>query len=187
MSSLAEILQAEVGAEIEGIAAEADSQAAKIISEAKSHTEEQIAVHKKKLAAETHAATQRAQSAADLSVASARTQARGEVSDLLWQKVHLALEEIASQANFGEILQSLADEAMQVAEKAAAVVVNPDDQDKLKDWARQQGLELRTDPNLHLGVRLVGQRGNATENTLPERLRRAWGTLGPEVSKILWE
>ena len=98
-----------------------------------------------------------------------------------------ALEEIASQANFGEILQALAAEAMQAAEKAAAVVVNPDDQDKLKDWVRQQGLELQTDPNLHLGVRLVSQRGNATENTLPERLRRAWGTLGPEVSKILWE
>ena len=49
---------------------------------------------------------------------------------------------------------------MQVAEKAEAVVVNPDDQDKLKDWARQQGLELQTDPNLRLGVRIVSQRGN---------------------------
>lgn len=187
MSKLAEILQDEAGAEIEGITAAADSQAAKIISEAKSHTEEQIAAHKKKLAAEARAATQRAQSAADLTVASARTQARGEVLDLLLQKVHLALEEISSQANFGEILQALAVEAVQVAEKAVAVVVNPDDQDKLKDWVRQQGLELQTDPNLHLGVRIVSQGGNATENTLPERLRRAWGTLGSEVTKILWE
>ncbi len=187
MSKLAEILQAEVAAEIEGIAAAADSQAAKIVSEAKSGAEERIAAHKKQLAAAARAATQRAQSAADLTVASARTQARGEVLDLLWQKVHHALEEISSQAHFSEILQALAAEAMQAAEKAAAAVVNPDDQDKLKDWARQQGLELQTDPNLHLGVRLVGQRGNATENTLPERLRRAWGTLGPEVTKILWE
>lgn len=187
MSKLAELLQAEVDAEIEGIAAAGDSQAAKIISEAKSHTEEQITAHKKKLESEARAATQRAQSAADLTLSSARTQARGEVLDLLWQKVYLALEEISSQANFGAILQALAAEAMQVAEKAATAVVNPDDQDKLKNWARQQGLELQTDPNLHLGVRIVGQRGNATENTLPERLRRAWGTLGPEVTKILWE
>ena len=187
MSKLAEILQAEVGAEIERIAAAAAARAAEIVSEAKSRVEERLASHKKKLAAEARAAIQRTQSAADLTLSSARTQARGEVLDLLWQKVYLALEEISSQANFGEILQALAAEAMQVAEKAAAVVVNPDDQDKLKDWARQQGLELQADPNLHLGVRLVGQRGNATENTLPERLRRAWGTLGPEVTKILWE
>lgn len=187
MSKLAAILQAEASAEIEGIAAAADSQAAKIISDAKSHAEEQIAAHKKKLAAEARAATQRAQSAADLTVASARTQARGEVLDLLRQNVHDALEEISSQANFGAVLQALAAEAIQVADKAVAVVVNPDDQDKLPDWVRQQGLELQTDPNLHLGVRIVGQRGNATENTLPERLQRAWGTLGPEVTKILWE
>jgi V/A-type H+-transporting ATPase subunit E len=187
MSKLAEILQAEVGAEIEGIAAEADSQAARIVSEAKSHAEDRLAEQKKKLEAEARAAAQGAQSAADLIVSSARTQARGEVLDLLWQKVHLALEEIASQADYGEILQALAVEAMQVAPGAAALVVNPDDQEKIKDWARQQGLELRTDPQLHLGVRIVSQGGAAIENTLLERLRRAWGTLGPEVTKILWE
>jgi V/A-type H+-transporting ATPase subunit E len=187
MSKLAEILQAEVGAEIEGIAAEADSQAARIVSEAKSHAEDRVAEQKKKLEAEARAAAQGAQSAADLIVSSARTQTRGEVLDLLWQKVHLALEEIASQADYGEILQALAAEAMQVAPGAAALVVNPDDQEKIKDWARQQGLELRTDPQLHLGVRIVSQGGAAIENTLLERLRRAWGTLGPEVTKILWE
>ena len=187
MSKLVELLQAEAGAEIEGIAAAAEDRAAKILSEAKSHAEEQIAAHKKQMEGEARDAARRAQSAADLIVASARTQARGEVLDLLWQEVHHALEEIASQANFGEILQALAAEAMPVAGKAEAAVVNPDDQDKLKDWVRQQGLDLQTDPNLHLGVRIVSQRGNATENTLPERLRRAWGTLGPEVSKILWE
>jgi V/A-type H+-transporting ATPase subunit E len=187
MSKLAEILQAEVDAEIEEIAAAADSQAARIVSEAKSRAEERLAEHKKKLEAEARAAAQRAQSAAGLIVASARTQARGEVLDLLWQKVHLALEEIASRADYPGILQALAAEAMHVTSGAAALVVNPDDQDKVKDWARQQGLELQTDPQLHLGVRIVSQKGAAVENTLPERLRRAWGTLGPEVTKILWE
>jgi V/A-type H+/Na+-transporting ATPase subunit E len=187
MSKLAEILQAEAGAEIEEITAAADSQAAKIVSEAKSQAEDRIAEQKKKLEAEARAANQGAQSAADLIVASARTQARGEVLDQLWQKVHLALEEIAAQTDYGEILQALAREARRVAPGAAALVVNPDDQDKVKDWAREQGLELQTDPHLRLGVRIVGQSGASVENTLPERLHRAWGTLGPEVAKILWE
>jgi V/A-type H+-transporting ATPase subunit E len=187
MSKLAEILQAEVGKEIAEITAAADSQAARIVSEAKSHAEDRIEEQKKKLAAEARAATQGAQSAADLIVASARTQARGEVLDQLWQKVQLALEEIAAQASYAEILQALAAEARHAAAGAQVLVVNPDDQDKVKGWAREQGLELQTDPHLHLGVRLVSQGGAAVENTLPERLRRAWGTLGPEVAKILWE
>jgi V/A-type H+-transporting ATPase subunit E len=187
MSKLAEILQAEVGAEIEGIEAAAESQAARIVSEAKSHAEDRLAEQKKKLEAEARAAAQGAQSAADLIVTSARTQARGEVLDLLWQKVHLALEEIAAQADYGEILKALAVEAMKVAPGAAAIVVNPDDQEKVNEWARQQGLEIQTDPQMRLGVRIVSPSGAAIENTLPERLRRAWGTLGPEVTKILWE
>ena len=187
MSKLAEILQAEVGAEIEEITAASDAQVAKIVSEARSHAEDRIAEQKKKLEAEARAAAQGAQSAADLIVASARTQARGEVLDQLWQKVHLALEEMAAQADYGEILQALATEALNVAGEAKALVVNPDDQDKVKDWAREQGLELQSEPQLHLGVRIVSQRRAAVENTLPERLRRAWGTLGPEVTKILWE
>jgi V/A-type H+-transporting ATPase subunit E len=135
MSKLAEILKAEVEAEIEEITAAADSQAAKIVSEAKSRAEDRLAEQQKKLKAETRATRQGAQSAADLIVASGRTQARGEVMDLLWQKVHLALEKIAAQADYGEILQALAREAMQVAAGAAALVVNPDDQEKVKDWA----------------------------------------------------
>jgi vacuolar-type H+-ATPase subunit E/Vma4 len=98
-----------------------------------------------------------------------------------------ALAEIPSQENYGEILQALAAEALQMAAGAQAVVVNPDDQDHLKDWVKQQGLELQTDPQLHLGVRIVSQRGSALENTLPERLRRVWSTLWPEVSKIIWQ
>jgi V/A-type H+-transporting ATPase subunit E len=187
MSKLAEILQAEVSAEIEEITAAAATQAAKLVGEAQSQAEDRIAEQKRKLEAEARAAAQGAQSAADLIVASARTQARGEVLDQLWQRVQLALEEMAARADYGEILQALAQEAMSVAPGAAALVVNPDDQEKVKNWAIEQGLELQTDPHLRLGVRLVSQNGTSVENTLPERLRRAWGTLGPEVTKILWE
>ena len=76
---------------------------------------------------------------------------------------------------------------MQVVEVAETVVVHPDDQEKLGGWALAKGLELQTDSELRLGVRIVGRGGAKVENTLPERLRRAWSTLGPGVTKLLWE
>ena len=76
---------------------------------------------------------------------------------------------------------------MQVVEVAETVVVHPDDKEKLGSWALAKGLELQTDPELRLGVRIVGRRGTKVENTLPERLHRAWSKLAPGVTKLLWE
>ena len=187
MAKLEEILQAEVDAEINEILAEADAKAAKLLSEAESRAAAKVAAHRKMIDAAARAATQQAQSAAELSVAQARLQAKGEVMDLLRQKVRLALEESSAQPGYGEVLQKLAEEALGVAADAAAVVVHPHDQEKLSDWARRQGLDLRKDPELHLGVRIVSRDGANIENTLPERLRRVWNTLGPGVTKLLWE
>jgi V/A-type H+-transporting ATPase subunit E len=187
MSKLAEILQAEVEAEIKEILAQAEAKAAKIVSDAADRAAARVAEHRKKLDAEIRSATYQARSAGELTLSSARMQAKGEVVDLLQHKVRLALEEIASRPDYGEVLQALAQEAMGIAETAVAVTVHPDDQEKLSDWAQYQGLELKTDPELRLGVRIVSPRGATVENTLPERLRRAWGTLAPEVSGILWE
>ncbi len=187
MAKLEEILQAEVEAEINQILTEADAKVAKIESEAESRAAAKVAAHRKMIEAEARAATQQAQSAAELSVANARLQAKGEVMDLLRQKVLSALEETASQPGYGEVLQALATDAMGVAAGAEAVVVHPHDKEKLSDWARQQGLDLQTDPELHLGVRIVSRRGTSVENTLPERLRRVWNTLGPGLTGLLWE
>jgi V/A-type H+-transporting ATPase subunit E len=187
MSKLEEILQAEVEAEINAILADADNRTAAILSEAQSRAAAQIAASRKKIEAEARAATQQAQSAAELSVSNARLQAKGEVMDLVQQQVRRALEETSSQPGYGETLQALAEEAMGMAKPAQAVVVPPSDAEKLQDWARQQGLELRTDPELRQGVRILSRSGIAIENTLPERLRRAWNPLGPMVAKLLWE
>lgn len=187
MSKLGEILQQEANAEIKAILAEADSKARKIVSEAESRAAARVAAHRKKMAAAARAATRQAQSVAELSISSARITAKGEVMDLLRQKVLLALEEPSSQPGYGEVLQALAEEAMGVAEAAEAVVVHPGDKEKLSDWAQQRGLELRTDPGIRLGMRIVGASGTMVENTLPERLHRAWRTLAPEVAKLLWE
>jgi V/A-type H+-transporting ATPase subunit E len=66
-------------------------------------------------------------------------------------------------------------------------VVHPKNEDKLSAWAGQHGLELRTDPELRLGVRIISKNGTMVENTLLERLQRAWGTLAPQVTRMLWE
>jgi V/A-type H+/Na+-transporting ATPase subunit E len=187
MSKLEEILQTEVEAEIAAILAEAETKAAKIVSEAEGRADAKVAAHRKLIDAKARAATQQAQSAAELTVANVRIQAKGEVMDLLHQKVLLVLEETSSQPNYGEVLQALAEEALRVAAGAQAVVMHPQDQEKLSEWAQQQGLEARTDPLLRLGVRIVSDSGTAVENTLPERLQRAWNTLGPRLTPLLWE
>ncbi|MEJ2672791.1 MAG: V-type ATP synthase subunit E [Deltaproteobacteria bacterium] len=187
MPKLEEILQAEVASEIDGILAEADKQAAALVSEAKSRAAARLAAYQKKLEAEVRTATQQAQSAAELAVSSARMQAKGEVMDLLRQKVLAALEKTSSQPGYGKILQALAEEALSVAGTAEAVIVTPPDREKLEEWAQRQGLELQTDPELRLGVRIVGRGGATVENTLLERLQRVWNTLGPGVAGLLWE
>ncbi len=187
MPKLEELLQAEVEAEIEAILSEADTKAAKIISDAESLAAARVATHQKKIEAEARAATQQAHSAADLSIANARIQAKGEVIDLLHQKVGLALEETSSQPGYRKMVRALAEEAMGVAEAAETLVVHPDDKKKLRDWAEQKGLELRTDPGLRLGIRILSKSGATVENTLPVRLYRAWNTLMPKVTKLLWE
>jgi V/A-type H+/Na+-transporting ATPase subunit E len=187
MSKLEEILQQEANAEINAILAEADSKAGEIVSEAQSRAAARLAAHRQKIEAEYRAATQQAQSVAELSIASARIKAKGEVMDLLQQRVRLALEEASSKPGYGEVLQTLAEEAIGVTEGAEAVVVHPHDQEKLHDWAMHRGLELQTDPELRLGVRIVSRSGKNVENTLPERLHRAWSALLPEVTKLLWE
>jgi V/A-type H+-transporting ATPase subunit E len=187
MSKLEEILQQEANDEINAILAEADSKAREIVSEAESRAAALLAAHRQKIETGDRAATQQAQSVAELSIANARINAKGEVMDLLRQKVLLALEETSSQPGYGEVLQALAKEALGVAEEAETVVVHPHDKERLTDWTRRKGLELQTDPELRLGVRIVSRRGNKVENTLPERLHRGWGALVPKVSTLLWE
>jgi len=164
----------------------ADSRAKQISSEAEKRASALLAKHRQRLEAEARAASQRVRSTADLSVAIARTRAKGEVMDLVRQKVLSALQETAAQPKYGDVLRALAEEAMAVAEAAECLVVHPDDREKLIAWARHRGLDLQTDPHLRLGVRIGCRGGKQVENTLPERLQRAWDALAPEVAKLLW-
>jgi V/A-type H+-transporting ATPase subunit E len=187
MSKLEEILREEAEAEIKEILAEADSRAQKIISDAEERAATLRAVHQKRIAAEERAASQQAQSAAELNVATARMQAKGEVMELVRSKAKDALEKTASEPGFGKVLQALAEEALKVVEVAQVVIVPPSDQEKLGEWASQRKFKLQTGAELRLGVRVVGRSGRIVENTLPERLHRAWDTLAADIAKLLWE
>jgi V/A-type H+-transporting ATPase subunit E len=187
MSKLEEILQQEAGGEIDAILAEAESRAGKIVSEAESKAKDLLAEHRKRAEAKARAAIEQARSAADLRVSIARIQAKGEVMDQVRQKVMSALEKTPSQQGYDKVLLALAEEALKVAEEAEAVVVHPDDREKLADWAKQKELEVKADPELRLGVLIISRSGRKLENTLPERLHRAWDTLATEVTGLLWE
>ena len=187
MSKLGDILQEEALSEINKILAAADSRADMLVDEARRKASERVEAYRKKAEAELQAGTRRAESAAELTLSIARTKARGEGIVHVREKVLAALEEIAAKPNYGETLEALGEEAIKAVEAAEALVVHPDDSGKLIAWAKQKGLELLTDPGIRLGVRIVVRGGQrSVENSLPERLQRAWEILASGVVQRLW-
>jgi V/A-type H+/Na+-transporting ATPase subunit E len=188
MSNLDGIIQKEAFAEINQLLQESEAKAAAVIQAAQMNASAQVAACRKRTEAEIRAAGRRAESAAELTVATARIHARGQVIALLREKALDGLEEIAAKPNYGEILHALADEAIKAVKAPEAVVVHPNDRDKLEGWAMQNGIELRTDSGIRLGARIISSGGkNSVENSLPERLDRAWDMLVSGVVQLLWE
>jgi V/A-type H+-transporting ATPase subunit E len=188
MSKLGDILLEEARAEIDDILADGDTRARAIVREAQEKASARLAAHRKKTEAEGRAATRRAESAAELVISTGRMKARGHMLDKVRERALTALEETAGKPNYGEVLQALAEEAMNAVEAAEAVVVHPNDKTRLRGWAMGKGFELKTDPRLRLGVRIMASGGKrSVENSLPERLLRAWDRLSPRVARMLWE
>ncbi len=187
MSKLGEILEQDVLKEIKGILAEADGRAEELIQEARSKASQQIEAERKKVDAELQSAIRGMKSARDLTVSVARIRARDQAIARVRKKVESAIVEIAKTPNYGKILQALAEEAFKSVEAAESVAVHPEDQGKLSAWAKQKGLELKTDPAVHFGVRIITRGARQTvENSLPERLQRGWETLISGVAQRLW-
>ncbi|MEJ2725074.1 MAG: V-type ATP synthase subunit E [Deltaproteobacteria bacterium] len=187
MSKLGDILQEEILGEVHGILAEAESRAAKLVGDAEEERWARLKSHQKKIEAEARATTLRARSAGELTLSTARMQAKGEVIESVRKKALAALEELSKKPEYRDILGALAEEALKAVEEAEAAVVHPDDEEMMREWAVQKGLELRTDPGLHLGVSIVDQSGKrSVENSLGERLARGWSALASDVAKQLW-
>jgi vacuolar-type H+-ATPase subunit H len=87
MSKLGDILQEEAIAEINSILTEADSRAATLIREAEKQASERVAGFRKRVETEARAAIRRAKSAAELILATARIQARGQAIALGLKKL----------------------------------------------------------------------------------------------------
>ncbi|RIH83782.1 V-type ATP synthase subunit E [Meiothermus luteus] len=187
MSKLEDILQNEVAAEIEAIAAQAEAKVKAILETAAAQAEALKAARQRVLEAEHAAALRRAESAAELQLNQARIAARGRVVEEVRAQALKALGELAQQPQFADTLKKLAEEALSSVGQAEALVVNPAHADLLAEWARSKGLELRTDPGLKDGVRLVAKGGKAyVQNTLSERLERAWDALSAKAAKAIW-
>jgi vacuolar-type H+-ATPase subunit E/Vma4 len=187
MSKLNDILKEDVLSEINEILSEADVRAETLIREAKSRASEQVEAHRKRVEAELQAALRGMKSARELTVSVARIRARDQEIALVKERVKAAIQEMVARPNYGEILEALAEEAFRSVEAAGAATVHPDDKDKLSAWAKRKGLELTTDPALHLGVRITTPGGQqSVENSLPERIQRGWETLMCGVAQRLW-
>lgn len=187
MSKMGDILQQEVLAEINKILAEADSRAEALIRDAEKEASARMAAYGKKAEARLRAATSRAESTAELLLSAARMQARSQVFASVKEKTMAKLEKTADGPEYDRILEALAEEAMKAVEAAEVVAVHPDEKVRLGAWVGERGLELRTDPGLRLGVRIMARGGQrSVENSLPERFRRAWETLASGVAKRLW-
>jgi V/A-type H+-transporting ATPase subunit E len=187
MSKLGDMLQEEVMGEINAILAEAESRAAKLVREAEEKALARIKSHQKKMEAEARAATWRARSTAELTVSTARLQAKGLAIDSVRKKALMSLEEVANRHNYQDILKALAEEALKAVDGGGEVIIHPDDEEKIHNWAAEKGLELRTDPGLRMGVRIVNRDSKrSVENSLLVRLDRAWSVLAPDVAQQLW-
>lgn len=187
MAKLEEILQQEVNAEISGIVALAEEKAKGLLQEAQAKAEALKAAKLKSLEGEHAAAIKRAESAAELLQSQSKVQARGLVVTQVKTELRKALEALQQSPSYASVLQKLAAEALAGIGKAEALVVNPADAAHLEAWAKAQGLELKHDPSLSLGVRLVGVGGKAqVQNSLIERLERGWDALSAKAAKAIW-
>jgi len=187
MSKLEDILQQEITSEISALSAEAEARAKSISDAAMQRAEALKAARQKALEAEQAAAVRRAESAGELVVNQARISARGQAMSQVKAEVLQALQNLASQTTFGDILKKLADEALGGIGKAESVVVNPAHAKLLEAWAKEKGLKLTTDPKVNYGVKLVAEGGKAqVQNTLTDRLERAWDSLSAKAAKAIW-
>lgn len=183
MSKLEDILQQEISTEMAAIQGESEAKAKAIVDAAMQRAEAQKASKQTALEAERSAAIRRAESAAELVMSQARIAARGQAVD----KVKIGVQEALSGHVNAQVLTKLADEALAGLGKAETVVVNPAQASLLEGWAKTNGLKLETNPAVQMGVRVIAEGGRSMiQNTLPERLERAWDALSAKAAKAIW-
>jgi V/A-type H+-transporting ATPase subunit E len=185
MSKLEMILAQEVEAEIGRLKGEAEAKARALVEEAQAKAKALLEAKERQLKAQLAQGVKRAESAAELLLATARTQAKGEVLAEARRLMEERLLALPKGEAWPEVLRRLAEEAVAALPGAEKVVVNPEDLPHLEAWAREKGLGLEADAGVRLGVRVLSGR-NQVENALLERLDRAWDQVSARLAKALW-
>lgn len=187
MSKLESILQEEVLREIEKILAEAEQKAKALLEEARARAERIVAQAERQLESERRAELNRAESAAELKITTARMQAKGEVIARVRGKAEERIQGFDRDPAWPEVLVKLADEALAAVPDPGRVEASPEDAKRLEAWAKARGVTLVASPEVRLGVRVWGKSANTfVENTLPARLERGWDELAARVAEFLW-
>ncbi len=187
MSKLEAILSQEVEAEIRSLLEEAKARAEGLRKEAEAKAEALLQGRKRALEAQFQAALRRAESAGELLLATARTQAKGEVLQAVKAKAEEALLALPGKPEWPGVLRKLAEEALSALPEPEALVSHPENLPHLEPLAKERGLRLQADPALRLGVRVLGKGGRTqVENALESRLERAWDALSSQVAQVLW-
>ncbi|MEZ4607112.1 MAG: V-type ATP synthase subunit E [Deinococcales bacterium] len=184
MANLAALLDREAGAEIEAILSEARQRASEIVARAKEEAKQIVSLKERVLASEHEAAIVRAKSAAQLEASALKLRTQNEAVQHVFNQVEDTINHLVKDKNnYGGVLNNLFKEASEAVGKVSSIVVNPADKDLIK---APEGVKVETDPSLIAGVRLKGDKSNATiENTLGARLDTLRGELASDVYKLL--
>ncbi len=191
MADLAALLDQEASAEIEAVTSEAQLRASEILAQANDDAEALLDQRERSATAQQGTLLVRARSAAQLEAASVKLQAQQQAIDTVFADATARLDALANDAGrFRPVLAALFQEALSAVGSPAdirEIVVNPADTSTAGDIAQQLGVQaqVRGDADIVAGVRLLGSRNIAIENTLHGRLAALRDDLAAEVARAL--
>ena len=191
MANLAALLEKEAGAEVEEILSEARQRASEIVAKAEDDAKAMTAQRERTSQSQSEAARVRAASAAQLEASSMKLRAQHSVVEGVFEAAENELRTLQKDdKRYTPVFSSLLDEAVGALggkAEVTKVIVNPADEKRAKEAAKQHGLDskVETDAGVEGGVKLKARSNVTLENSLFDRLRSAREELASEVSKLL--
>ncbi len=191
MANLAALLEKEAGAEVEEILSEARQRASEIVAKAEDDAKALTAQRERTSQSQGEAARVRAASAAQLEASSMKLRAQHSVVEGVFEAAENELRTLQKDdKRYTPVFSSLLDEAVGALggkAEVTKVIVNPVDEKRAKEAAKQHGLDskVETDAGVEGGVKLKARSNVTLENSLFDRLRSAREELASEVSKLL--
>ena len=193
MANLSALLDKEAGAEIESILSEARERASEIVSQAEEEAKTLRTGRERTANSQSEAIKVRGRSSAQLEASSMRLKAQHRAVESVFDEAEKRLRDLTQDdERYGSILTSLLGEMVDSlggSENVSKLYVNPDDQERVGEAAKQHGLDgkLETDESVQGGVKVRTTNESVTiENSLFDRLGAAKDDLASEVSKLLF-